>query len=107
MHHTLSYLIVMQLISNPQYPHLYVPSRLDIQQGIERTVQVDERSGNRCVIFFDRSECHIFPSVAMPVYVPPMINSPKVTNTWTRKDETFNYLFVGYKKKLIQYVNKD
>ncbi len=63
--------------------------------------------GNQFVIFFDRSECHIFPSVAMPVYVPPMTDSPKSNKHVDRKDETFNYLFVGYKKKRIQYVNKD
>lgn len=43
----------------------------------------------------------------MPVYVPPIIHSPKSNKHVDRKDETVNYLFVGYKKKLIQYVIKD
>lgn len=70
-----------------------------------------------CIIFSDRWESVIFfffcfPRVAMPVYVPPINKNLHIIkketnkqNVWTWKDE--NYLFVGYKKKLIQYVNKD
>lgn len=89
-----------------------VPGRLYIHQATERRVSTAESSGNRSVKFFDRSECHIFPSVAMTTVCVcvcvfhPTSTLQQVTNVnW--KDETFNYLFVGYKKKLIQYVNKD
>lgn len=50
-----SFLIVMQL-NLSTFP-LCVPGRLDIQQVFERP---DERSENRFVIFFDRSDGHIF-----------------------------------------------
>lgn len=102
-HPLTTFRVVMPLVSTPQQLPLYVPGQT--WHSVRFLKRLSWKSGKPvCNLLW----VSYLLAVATPVYVPPTINSPKKSNKHVdRKDETFNYLFVGYKKKLIQCVNKD